>query len=397
MQESNIFSSGYNEELIKYGVNYALGVELKRIRLKQNLTLKGASDGICCQSYLCKIENNMIKPSGVYFKLLCSRLNIDEETAKYLYNLNGHLYDCVKAYVTCEYETVKDIYLKIEKMDNHYADLIRIIYYFSLEDYFTCRSLLRTISKYIIKNDYFAYKTFLVCKMIVSFETKDLKTCENYLSLSSGVMIEKYLDTLVLEYKFYLNAETGDSFTIDIYEEIRRRVDKEFSFPRFDKVLTYLIVYYLTVKKFSFALNATKGIENINTKNDMLYLIYMHTNELEKAHSIKRDVKNPAFIISSIYNFGGDLENALDSYVYKKYPNPFDTYVKYIKRTFECSTMKDLINPITVGIEESADIDNKYLFNKFSRMFIDFFKDNKGARYNKKYHEISALIIDSTI
>ena len=397
MQEYSVKEINFNEEFVKYGINYALGVEFKRSRKKMNLTLKDAAENICCQSYLCKIENNMIKPSPTYFTPLCSRLNIDKDTSKYLYNLNCHLYECVRAYCKADYEAVKDIYLKTKKLDNHYADLINIIYLFSIKNYYPCVNKLESIAKYIIKSDYFAYKTFLVCKTIVSFEIGDLKTSELFLRQSSGVMVEYYLDTLVLEYKFYLNACVGDTFTTDIYDEIRRRVDKDFSFPRFDKILSYLILYYLTNKKYSLALNATKGIKDIEQKNNMRYICYMQTKELEKAVQLKTQLKNNALVLSATYNFGGDIKSLLDNYSFKSYKNAEDIYANFVLEAFNCKTVEEIITPITKALLEAVEIKNKFLFTKFSKMFNDYFKGSKKVKFNKKYHEISSLIIDTFI
>lgn len=61
------------------GINSTYGSMVKEYRLKNDLTLEDVAEEVCSVSYISKIENNLIKPSERFMKLLEEKHNIFKE------------------------------------------------------------------------------------------------------------------------------------------------------------------------------------------------------------------------------------------------------------------------------------------------------------------------------
>ncbi|PFE17208.1 helix-turn-helix domain-containing protein, partial [Bacillus thuringiensis] len=96
---------------------YDLGITIKELRIKKNISQSELCHGICSQSQISKIEKGMIYPSSILLYQLSERLGIDPNNIfaltqnkkfKYVENVKYVIKDCLKQKQYKElYEIVK--------------------------------------------------------------------------------------------------------------------------------------------------------------------------------------------------------------------------------------------------------------------------------------------------
>ena len=104
---------------------YDLGITIKELRMKKNISQSELCHGICSQSQISKIEKGMIYPSSILLYQLSERLGIDpnhifaltqNKKLKYVENVKCVMRDCTKQKQYNElYEIVKQ-----EKTENNF-------------------------------------------------------------------------------------------------------------------------------------------------------------------------------------------------------------------------------------------------------------------------------------
>ncbi|MBG9607648.1 helix-turn-helix domain-containing protein [Bacillus toyonensis] len=104
---------------------YDLGITIKDIRIKKNISQSELCHGICSQSQISKIEKGMIYPSSILLYQLSERLGIDpnnifaltqNKKLKYVKNVKYVMRDCAKQK---QYKELYEI-VKQEKKQNNF-------------------------------------------------------------------------------------------------------------------------------------------------------------------------------------------------------------------------------------------------------------------------------------
>ncbi|MGG0225798.1 transcriptional regulator (plasmid) [Bacillus toyonensis] len=104
---------------------YDLGITIKDIRIKKNISQSELCHGICSQSQISKIEKGMIYPSSILLYQLSERLGIDpnnifaltqNKKLKYVQNVKYVMRDCAKQK---QYKELYEI-VKQEKKQNNF-------------------------------------------------------------------------------------------------------------------------------------------------------------------------------------------------------------------------------------------------------------------------------------
>ncbi|EEL37261.1 Transcriptional regulator, Xre [Bacillus toyonensis] len=104
---------------------YDLGITIKEIRIKKNISQSELCHGICSQSQISKIEKGMIYPSSILLYQLSERLGIDpnnifaltqNKKLKYVQNVKYVMRDCAKQK---QYKELYEI-VKQEKKQNNF-------------------------------------------------------------------------------------------------------------------------------------------------------------------------------------------------------------------------------------------------------------------------------------
>ncbi|MED3025597.1 MULTISPECIES: helix-turn-helix domain-containing protein [Bacillus cereus group] len=102
-----------------------LGITIKELRMKKNISQSELCDGICSQSQISKIEKGIIYPSSILLYQLSERLGVDpnnifaltqNKKLKYVQNVKHVMMDCAKQK---QYKELYEI-VKKEKNENNF-------------------------------------------------------------------------------------------------------------------------------------------------------------------------------------------------------------------------------------------------------------------------------------
>jgi transcriptional regulator with XRE-family HTH domain len=114
--------------------NPHIGVIIKRKRRSLKMTLEEATKGICCVSYLSKLEHGTITPKRYVLNEVLERLNLKEENLRSKKEYMELINNCLIEHYYGNDEYIKEAYESITDVENiHYTDVIKSIYYLSVD------------------------------------------------------------------------------------------------------------------------------------------------------------------------------------------------------------------------------------------------------------------------
>lgn len=123
------------EDSLNNCANPHIGTVIKRRRHALNMTLDETSRGICCISYLSKIEHGTIVPKKYILNEVLDRLEIREENLRSKKEYITLINQCLVCYYYNKKETIIEIYEGISDVENiHYTDVIKAIYHFAKDN-----------------------------------------------------------------------------------------------------------------------------------------------------------------------------------------------------------------------------------------------------------------------
>lgn len=112
-----------------------IGPEIKKRRKQLSKTQDEISEGICCVSYLSKVENNLITPNSSYISDIMERMDIHNTTIFTTDIYEKYLNALTKDLFYHETKISELIYNKIKSYDISYlGDLLRFMYYVNKEN-----------------------------------------------------------------------------------------------------------------------------------------------------------------------------------------------------------------------------------------------------------------------
>ncbi|WHT90927.1 helix-turn-helix domain-containing protein [Bacillus cereus] len=103
---------------------YDLGITIKELRIKKNISQSELCHGICSQSQISKIEKGVIYPSSILLYQLSERLGIDpnnifaltqNKKLKYVENVKCVMKDCIRQH---QYKELYEIVTKEKNLNN---------------------------------------------------------------------------------------------------------------------------------------------------------------------------------------------------------------------------------------------------------------------------------------
>lgn len=183
----------------------ALGIEIKKRRSMANLTLKEVSDGICCISYLSKLENNLLEGKPYFVREVFQKLSPEDSNSciieaecfdKLLYALiKGFYYNddkllgCIRNYVQ-------------GKEMAYYLDIIRLILAVGNKNHSEADNAIRGIIIYkgaLPKSDIILLSIFTA---IHYYQTGEYLRCKRILD-QARITTDPILIALINYYDFY--------------------------------------------------------------------------------------------------------------------------------------------------------------------------------------------------
>lgn len=260
------FIETVKEEKISHDYeNYAAYTQIiKNERLRRKQTLEELAKGICSISYLCKLENNAIKPSEDYVKALLERVdvNYDEISKK---NYDKELFKAIKLYFYQDYEAIESLYNS--QNNEHFDSRLSMIKCF----YLLTKNQFEEFSKIIaqlddIKNSLIGYQTIILIFLVSEYYIKMsmYKDSYNYLLCLKEIKIDNYELDMMVEEGYIIS-----SFHLKKYPDVYSAYNKYIKKYRLSYPLERKIVIELIMKGIN-----SKNIYDENELNDLLLKTY---------------------------------------------------------------------------------------------------------------------------
>ena len=109
--------------------NPHIGAIIKRRRKELNMTLEEVTKGICCVSYLSKLENGTITPKKYVLNEVLNRLKLKEENLRSKMDYNKVITTCLIELYYDKTEYIANAYKEIVDVEMKKSHMYKIILY----------------------------------------------------------------------------------------------------------------------------------------------------------------------------------------------------------------------------------------------------------------------------
>lgn len=134
MKKSDVYGK-IIEEHENRCANPHIGVIIKKRRKDLNMTLEDVTKGICCVSYLSKLEHGTISPKEYVMKEVLERLDMSENNLRTKNEYLSIIIDCLYHLYYENNEGIKNYFDNLASLEKiHYSDIIKAIYYYSVDN-----------------------------------------------------------------------------------------------------------------------------------------------------------------------------------------------------------------------------------------------------------------------
>lgn len=132
--------------------NPHIGVMIKRRRKDLNMTLEDATKGICCVSYLSKLEHGTIEPKRYVLNEVLDRLDMKEQNLRTKNEYLTLITNCMIEYYHKNYDYISKCYKNISEVEAiHFTDIIKALYFLSIDDQTNADKAIN--NALVVKND----------------------------------------------------------------------------------------------------------------------------------------------------------------------------------------------------------------------------------------------------
>ncbi len=134
MKTSDIYGKIIEEHENKCA-NPHIGVIIKKRRKDLHMTLEDVTKGICCVSYLSKLEHGTIAPKEYVMKEVLERLDMSPNNLRSKNEYQAIIIDCLYGLYYEEHQIIKKYFDNIASVERiHYTDIIKAIYYYTTDN-----------------------------------------------------------------------------------------------------------------------------------------------------------------------------------------------------------------------------------------------------------------------
>ena len=251
----------------------AIGAEIKQHRIDKGKTLSAIADKNCSISYICKVERNQIKPSQKYLRDICKKVGISEEHEAYLLESRELLIEAVKLFYFKSLDKENEILNKLDGLDNHRVELIRLIFAINREDYkeaLRCIKKLEKLTGSLATLDLMLFVSFYG---IYLYYEGDYISSADYLKL--GIMHHLDIDYILpiqLSYLFNDAVITHSPNTSFYYNRLINEALNYGDNLKLDSVHYNMAYYYLLEENYDGFKSILKKIANQKKINTLDYI-----------------------------------------------------------------------------------------------------------------------------
>lgn len=354
--------------------NPHIGVIIKRRRIDLNLTLEEVTRGICCVSYLSKLEHGTIIPKEYVLREVLRRLNMSEDNIRTKDEYLNMILDCLCFFYYENYGQIKKYFESLASLERiHYADVIKAIYYLSIDDIQTAKDCIN--SALIVKNDLDDLELdacVIISALIAEKETKYGEALEIIKKIDKRYINNIEVNKLRLATKCRLNLIMGNY--VNLQYDLKKLLDccnETVDYKGMMIVKEQIGISLAYNKDEQAALEIFDNIKmSLGSVASNLYLIEVYKalkkpvellkkcklNDIDKlwAYNLLKNKENCIKILDNI-----DLENIVDEReklfvqsLMKKYYESEFFYIAYLKEIYYPYTLQHFLYEDALTIKE---------------------------------------------
>ncbi len=357
-----------------------IGIELKKLRLSRNLTLNEVCKGICCSSYLSKMENNLIDGSRTYVSDLFEKLQGDCDFSI----IDPAKYDkIIRAAIVADFYKRVDILEAISKYTKnremaYYLDLLNLILGVANDNTDRAYVAARQIIKY--KDSLEPDDVIIVTMYMGIMYFKDQKYLEAYRLLNKldCSALDEILSCTVEMYKFKLGFILKRMFNMnELYNVICNKLIKLANTERLvDIRKTYLFMTIVTKNrreademiKYGGRLGITRAFYDLVFENGINVRKILSV-EAKKVHYYIYMI-----LYHSMNNNRFDLEKLINEDMPKSHSKSVNRFFDFHRFIWNKShKIEDKINYLReVILSEVYSTNNLYEIDYYTKYLFDF-------------------------
>lgn len=206
--------------------NCHIGMIIKKKRLESKMTLEETTKGICCVSYLSKLEHGIIEPKKYVMQEVLERLNVKDTALRSSVEYDELILDVLKAIKDCNIDRVNSIYNTLSDDDDiHFADVIRAAYFLQNKNY---DEAIKCIEKTLSVKEHLDNQEIIAVILLIAIYNYELKDYGE--SLDCCLLLDGYFISdlhtnilrlkLIIENKYILGEYSTLNDYITIYQSL---------------------------------------------------------------------------------------------------------------------------------------------------------------------------------
>ena len=291
------------KRIVDENTAYAVvGPELRLRRLSLNKTLKYVSYKICSVSYVCRVENNYIRPNAMYLREMSKRLDMDEKNVTMLLSLRDSLDIGIKSILFNDFKKIKEIIDNSDKFLNYRYKLLIFLYETNANHIEIAKDYYEELNKISRSMTDYDFKIFVIVTAIYFFKSGSLKDSYNILQGLEKMDRSNNMTGVINLYMFYDCAGLGRPEAIYYYNLTKEFLYSIGSYELLDYVNYQLAIFYIKNKSYEFALKLTNMIKDQKYKNSINLLVNYMKDKSIKAYNPKNLVSIAKCIYTYKYN-----------------------------------------------------------------------------------------------
>lgn len=274
-----------NKKLRKEDDSYAvIGIELKNRRVTLSRTLGAIAYKICSVSYLSKIENNKIIPNNIFVREICSKLDLSSDKIEILLNLKEILQDCVRLFLSEDFDKIKKQCDDGAGLNNYRYKLISFIYHISILDLYKANEIYNSIIPLVSSMPMIDLVVLGVFSGILHYHNHEFnEAIEELLSLRD---MESFKELKIIRdiYIFYCYCAQNRYDTLNEYNNLVDILLKNGQYEKLDYIHYIMGINYVYNKCDKALSNVLIQIRSIKYKMTLTFLKKFFNKEFIKVN-----------------------------------------------------------------------------------------------------------------
>lgn len=374
------------------GKGAILGTEIKKRRLKYNLTLHDAAGSICSASYLCKIENNSISASKEYLNEICKRLDL-AEVLDTLTDLNELVSSALKDVFFENIDALKEKLESCEGLNNYRTLMLElmfntIIYNFKKES--------KIISQINISLPNVEEKDLIIILLILAIseylQGKFLASLEILSSLENVIGRNEIVDMLYYRYMFLSNMALNNIDTTLYYSKLKEMYVSRGYYKFLDR-LNYAYAYYLLNNNvYSMLDSIVDSIYEIKYSETIKFLLNLKNNGYTNYNEFnKENLLGNAYFLYLFKENKENCEKELDQINITHYSFDFNSlYLEYLLLDTDEAKLEFVLSIVVPSLSSTNEVPySKFFIHELGKLCT------KKGSYKNYYEACVKLNIDS--